>query len=356
MIRPRSSAVRPLWLLVGAVALALIALITWRVIDGGAEKEREAEREKPVAAPQRVSTADGATIVAVDLDDQRRNGLQTMPVAAATAPETVQAIAAVVDVTPYGMLAQSLLNARAQTATAQAKVEASKAAFQRAQLLYKDSQNMSLAQLQAAEATYQADAAGLAAAQTQATTAAATARLQFGPVLGASLDRRLGQDLIQRRTVLLQVTAPAGMAVARPPTTLTVRPDNGPAVFGRLVSAAVTTDPRIQGASFYYVAPAATGLLAGLNVTAELSTGAVRSGVVVPASAVIVWQGQSWVYQRTGPKTFKRVAIAVAGSGAGGAYVVTNLPPGAQVVTSGAQLLLSEEMRPQTSQAAGETD
>ena len=358
MIPPRSrpQGVRPVWLLAGLVVLALIAIVAWRVVEGGEEKEREAERERPVAAPQRVTTVGGATVVTVDAADQRRNGLQTVPVAAATAPETVQAFAAVIDVTPYGALAQSLLTAEAQVATAKAKADASRAAFERAKLLYADSQNMSLAQLQAAEAAYRSDAAALAAARTQASSAAATARLQFGPVLGASLDKSLGQGLIERRTVLLQVTAPPGVAITRPPASVTIRPDSGSAVSARFVSPAVSTDPRIQGASFYYVATAASGLLAGLNVTAELPTGAARNGAAVPASAVVVWQGQSWVYQRTGPTTFRRVAIAVAGPGPGGAYVVTNLPPGAQVVTSGAQQLLSEEMRPQVSEPAGEVD
>jgi hypothetical protein len=84
-----------------------------------------------------------------------------------------------------------------------------------------------------------------------------------------------------------------------------------------------------------------------MNVLAFLATGKIIDGVAVPASAVVWWQDRAWVYQRMGPQKFVRVEIATDLPAAGGGYIVAGMPPDIQIVSSGAQLLLSEEFRAQ---------
>ena len=292
-------------------------------------------------------------MVKLDAATQQRNGIQTSVLSAAADRQPVRAFASVLDVARLTDLSNTYLSGQAQLASARAKVAASKAAFDRAQLLYRDAQNMSLAQMQAAEAAYRADQASLAAAQAQVQTTLATARQAFGQALG--LGSPLTASLVQRRQVLLQVTAPPGMAVASPPATLPVQNDAGVITQARLVSPAVTTDPKIQGYSFYYVAPAASGLLPGMNVLALLPGSGAVNGVAVPDSAVVSWLGRYWIYRRTGPQAFERVEISTSQPAAGGGYLVQTLAPGTSVVIGGAQLLLSEEMR-SSGQASGEKD
>ena len=55
--------------------------------------------------------------------------------------------------------------------TATAKLAVSRAAFERAKILYKDQQNISAAQLQGAEGSFEVDKAALAAAQSRLATA-----------------------------------------------------------------------------------------------------------------------------------------------------------------------------------------
>jgi len=116
-----------------------------------------------------------------------------------------------------------------------------------------------------------------------------------------------------------------------------------------LISAAPRTDPRIQGLSFLYVAPAESGVLPGMDVLAFLPDGNDIEAAVVPPSAIVWWQGRAWAYLRTGPETFARREIPTAQpapDGSGG-YIVRDLPANAEVVTRGAQALLSEEFSAQ---------
>ncbi len=346
---------RRLPLVLGGPVLVLLAgFLLWRAFgDKGAGSE--AGRDKPAAAPSPVATVDGVSVVKVDVETQRRSGIMIEPVAAASGREPVRAFAAVLDAARLTELSNSALGAQVQVSAAAAKVAASRAAFTRAQTLYHDAQNVSLAVEQAAAATYAADQGSLAAAQAQAATFGATARQEFGPALG-NLRSGLVNDLIQRRRVLIQITAPPDAAIARPPAIVTVQTDAGKRTAAQFVSQAARSDPRIQGTSFYYVAPAASGLLPGMNVLALLPTGAVRAGAAVPQSAVIYWQGQAWVYVRRDAGAFQRLAVATDTPAPNGGYVVRGLTPGAQLVTQGAQLLLSEELRPQAQAAGGDPD
>ena len=333
---------------------ALIVLLIWWVGESRKEASLEAERERPVAVPRRVVSDNGRPIVKIDVATQRRNGIETAPAPAAYGRAPVRAFASVLDVARLTDLSNSYLSATTQFTAARAKAAASRAARDRARLLYRDAQNVSLAQFQAAEAIYQADQATASAAQAQLQTTIATARQEFGSTL--SLGSSLVGGLMQRQSVLLQVTAPTDAAVGSPSAMITIQGDGGIAVRVRFVSRAVRTDPRIQGSSYYYVAPASSGLLPGMNVVALLpGGGGGASGAAVPATAVVSWQGRSWIYRRAGPQTFERVALSTDISAPSGGYLVQNLAAGTQVVTRGAQLLLSEEMRSQT-QPVGEQD
>jgi hypothetical protein len=113
------------------------------------------------------------------------------------------------------------------------------------------------------------------------------------------------------------------------------------------VSPATRTDARIQGVSFFYLAPAESGVLPGMNVLAFLSSGGGADGVAIPAEALVWWQDRPWVYRRTGPETFVRTGIATGQPTPGGGYIDRDLGNEAEIVTRGAQLLLSEEFRAQ---------
>jgi len=104
-------------------------------------------------------------------------------------------------------------------------------------------------------------------------------------------------------------------------------------VDARLVSAAPRVDPKLQGTPYLYVAPAGT-LAAGMNVTARWPGARSATVAVVPPEGIVSWEGRSWVYVRRSATQFSRRDAGAA-------------KPGDEVVTAGAQQLLSEEMRAQ---------
>jgi hypothetical protein len=331
------------------LVLGLSALVVWGFIEGRGEAAREAERERPVKAPLRVSTENGAPVITVDAETQERSGITTTTPESAPYQEQVRAYGTVLDLARLTDLSNSYANAKAQLQTAQAKLAASKTAFERAQKLYRDQQNVSLAQLQAAEAAFRIDQASLASAESQVRALTATAGQEWGPVLGKSLidGSPMITRLIERQDFLLQVTLPPGISIVSPPAVATEQIAKGARAEITFVSPATRTDPKIQGVSFFYIAPVGSGVMPGMNVLAFLPSGMTVEGVTVPAAAIVWWQDRAWVYRRTGPDTFTRAEISTELPAPGGGYIVKTLPKETQIVTRGPQLLLSEEFRAQ---------
>jgi multidrug efflux pump subunit AcrA (membrane-fusion protein) len=84
-----------------------------------------------------------------------------------------------------------------------------------------------------------------------------------------------------------------------------------------------------------------------MNLTAYLPEGSELKGVLVPKSAVVLWQGKSWVYVRKDADHFVRRETPTDVPTAEGWFVTQGLAPGDQTVVKGAQLLFSEEFRSQ---------
>jgi len=260
----------------------------------------------------------------------------------------VRAYGMVLDLARLTDLNNSYTNAKAQVQTTEAKLAASKVAFDSAQSLIK-SQLETSASLAQAKATFLADQAAIAAAESQVRTLSATAYQEWGAVLGKSLvdGSATIMRLIERQDFLLQITLPPGTTIVAPPATGAIEVGKRARAEITYVSPATRTDPRIQGVSFFYTTPAESNVLPGMNVLAFLPAGAAVEGATVPAEAVVRWQDRAWIYRRTGPEAFVRNQIATEQPAQEGGFIVKDLPGDAEIVTHGAQLLLSEEFRAQ---------
>jgi hypothetical protein len=336
-------------LLAAAVLIAVAALLAWSFLTGRNEAAVEAEREEPAQAPLRVGSKDGKPVITVDGETQERSGIETRALTAVPYQEQVRAYGMVVDVARLTALSNSYVNAKTQVLTAQAKLAMSKPAFERAKSLYNDQQAVSQAQLQSAKATFATDEAGLAAAEAQVRTLSATAYQEWGAVLGKSLveESPMIARLIERQDFLLQITLPPQVSLPMPPAEATIQIGKKARATIKFVSPATRVDPKIQGLSFFYTASAESGVLPGMNVLAKLPTGKTVEGVAIPADAIVWWQDRAWVYRRAGPDAFTREEIATDLQAEDGSYIVKSIPPDAEIVISGAQLLLSEEFRAQ---------
>ncbi len=336
-------------LVLGAFVASVLALATR---SGRADED---EAEEAVSAPSRVAVKNGVVTLTFDAGAQRNAGIATERARPAPAEQMTHAYGTILDAAQLTELGNQYLDAKARVEMAQARVAVSRAAFARATTLYKDRQNVSAAELQSAEGRFGVDQAALGAAQSHLATVAASAQQAWGPVLWQALldDAPLVKRLIARRDYLVKATLSPEVTVPTPPNTATV------SVAGKwtalqFVSPATATDPRVQGTSYFYLAPAESGLLPGMNVTVDLPMAEAPTGVIVPLSAVVWLDGKAWVYLRTGSETFVRRAIEADRAAPGGGYIVSGLPADAEIAIRGAQMLLSEEFRAQV--ADGDQD
>jgi hypothetical protein len=334
----------------GVLVLAILAALAWRFIDG--RVDLDGDDAHPRAASSQTPEPEGD--LAVPRDAQARSGIAVSVVQAGTTQDRTRAYATVLDPVRLTDLSNAEASARASLEAATAKAQASGQAYERAKLLYNDDQNMSLAQLQGAEATFRADQAAAAAARSQAQTARATEASELGETLSLDLQGGVGRSLIDRSALLVQITALPGADPAARPASAILETPNGGNVVARLIGVAPRVDPKLQAISYLYVVPTTSGLLPGMNLTALLPAGAPRHGALVPASSVVSWQGQSWVYERIDPDRFRRFALAGDTPMVGDNYLTDAIAPGAAVVVRGAQLLLSQELKPQAQGPADE--
>lgn len=301
--------------------------------------------EQPVKAPQRVSHVNGETRITLGAAAQRQAGIITQQLATGSWGASLRAYGIVLDPQPLSELANRYVSARAQLQSALARADGAQLAAERARTLYADQQNMSAAQLQAAEASYRTERASVAASQSDLATLAASAQQSWGPVLGESLLKGtlLATRIAARQQLLVQVTLWPGETAAAQPTDAWVQLDDGMRVTLNYVSPATHTDPHIQGASLLFTAPAAAGLLPGMSVVVRLPGTGTLTGALLPPSAVIWTEGGAWAYFKSGPGVFVRRRVPSESALPEG-YLV-NLPQGTEAVVQGAQMLLSEEQR-----------
>ncbi len=305
----------------------------------------------PWSEHARAQTAAGAgrepAGVKLSATQQKQVGLQTAVLAAESHPEQIRAYGAVLDVARLTDLTNSYANAQAQLQTAQAKLEVARLAYERARDLVQ-SAAMPKKDAETAEGSFRTERAALAAAESQVKTLAATARQEWGPVIGKGIVERSPQlvQLIEREQMLVQVTLPPGVMLGGPPqTALAQAPARNANIDLRYLSPAPRTDPRIQGVSYFFVAAGDSGLLPGMNTTAYVPSGKSFDGVFIEDTAIVQWQGRAWVYLRAGPETFKRHPIRTDQPISDDDYVVQDIPPGSEIVLRGAQVLLSEEAK-----------
>ncbi len=348
-----------------AVAIAVVGGLGVLAISGFKEGRQEAAveagRGEPIKPPLRVKLpARGEPVVTIDADAQTAIGLETIVPRPAPYQDQIRAFGTVLDLAELTTLNTNYVAAVSQLRTAKAKLAASQPAYERARALYAKNFG-NLVQVQATEAALIGDKAAVEAAESKVRTLAATAIQEWGPVVGRGLvaGADLVTRLIERDEFLLQITLPPGQSFDPPPTASVEVGGSSKRAEVRYISPATRTDPKIQGLSFFYDAPANSGMLPGMNARAYLRSGDPVDGYVIPPSAVVWWSGRPWVYVKIADNEFTRRQIPVdMPVGHDGEFVVpvSAFPePKPEIVLKGAQMLLSEEFRAQI-QVEGDDD
>jgi hypothetical protein len=268
-----------------AAIIGVTAAAIWGFIEGREELALEAEREQPVKPPQRISLAAGEPTVTLDAATQEQSGLKTVALKPTRYHEQLRGYATILDPQLLVDLDNSSLLAKAQLNGALAKLDASKAEFERDQALFNMKNTvMTVEKLQAIEATYLSDQAALTSAQAQVRTLEETAEQTWGPVIGHQFgeDNPVVARLVKRQDYLVQVTLPPGVVISKAPGTATIELENGEREDIEFISTTTKTNASIQGLSFFYTVAASSDLLPGMTLLAFLPLESTIDGVVVP--------------------------------------------------------------------------
>jgi hypothetical protein len=117
----------------------------------------------------------------------------------------------------------------------------------------------------------------------------------------------------------------------------------------RTIWDAPTADPHLQGQGFLLEVEAeGFPLRPGTAVTGDLEPpGTARPGVVVPEAAIVRSGDRAWAYIQIAPTQFERRQLEMTIPAARGWFVTAGFAGGDQIVVTGAQALLSEELKSQ---------
>lgn len=340
-------------ILLPLIALFLAGGAGWYLFqsfhDAGASTATATTAASQSGPPPTVQTVAGETVVVVSPEAQRASHIAVSPLTAVTSRSDIGADAMVLDLQPLFDLRNRLASARADVDTFTAQAANSRAQYQASRTLYADDRNISLKSLQAAQSTMQGDDAKLQSARVTLAGLDGAMRQQFGDALAnatAAPTSKLFQRLQSGQAVVLRVTLAAGSSMA-PPERIAIDTADGRTVPAQRLSASPLADPAVQGSPWLYVADAA--LPANLRTSARVPTSSHPvSRLLIPEQAVVWYGGQTWAYVRTAPDRFTRRYVPAGDEGSHGFMVTSGFHAGEPIVTQGAQLLLSEELKPQS--------
>ena len=330
---------RAKWITAAVAVLALLVILVW--IFAGNGKDEGDEGEKVTSARPKIShTSGGQVVVELNGDEQARIGLETEALTAFTQSQEFIGYGVVLDPAPLAAL-------NAELASTRAAVDASRAEYERARLLHSEQQNVSLKDFEAARAKFQADQVQLNLLNLRVANEWGAKIATMAPVERSGLI----DALTERVAGLVRISLPPGQAFAQEPTQARVAAlgfDNHPLVT-RSIWFAPTVDSHLQGQSFMLIIQAdGFSLRPGNAVSAQLeSPGTAMSGVVIPEAAIVRTENRAWAYVQIAPTRFERRQLALTSLAARGWFVTAGFTGGDRVVVTGAQALLSEELKSQ---------
>jgi multidrug efflux pump subunit AcrA (membrane-fusion protein) len=318
------------------ILLALAALAAILLWNRGHRSEQKAAEEKPEEEGASHVTHDeqGRAVVKIDDETQGNMGLLVTKPAAVEQSSELKAYGRVLDPSPLAGLMTEL-------ATAQAAFIASSNELARLQMLAAQ-QNASERALQTAQAAAQRDQLAIQSAKDKLA-------LSWGRGIAEQTNlAAFIQPLTTLAAVLVRVDLPIGETLARPPQGARIAALSGKTAEGEFLGTASNVDPQTLGrGAIFEIQPNSLGMMSGEPVTAFLQMpGTPVTGVRIPSEAVVRTEGRAWAYvMNTGGDAFTRIDISLDHPIAGGWFVRSGVSTNDYLVTTGAQTLLSEELK-----------
>lgn len=345
---------RKLAIIIGLQAFLIVVLFWVLVFYGKDEFEALTQQtEEEIETPNRVVNEAGMAIITISPATQKQSEISTSPLKSSTHQASISTYGSVLSI-------DSLIDLRTRYSAAKAEVEVLRTAltynrneFTRLQALNQDDKNVSDKVVATAKSNIKADEAKIAAAESSAKNIEDSMRQIWGKTLTEhainQTKSELLQNLITNQEVLIQTTLPFDAAEPGEKSSIMIAPTAAPShsIRAYYISRAPVSNSTIQGKTYFYRAKT-NELRSGMQVNAlNATSNKISDGVIIPNAAIIWYAGKSWVYKKTEADKFSRIPVSTDIEVENGWFYQGNLKAKDQVVTNGAQLLLSEEFKSQ---------
>jgi hypothetical protein len=343
---------RPLHAVVAVMAV-VIALLAWALIyysrdELGTQAEQHEEQIKAVST---AGIEDGRPFVRISADSQKAAGVATQRPMSARHEAATEAYGIVMNLQPLAEMRGRYLAAIAEARAARATLAAAESDYRRMETLFRDDRNVSEQAMKAAQARYQSEGARQAAADLAAAGIRDAIRSTWGETVtgwATSTDSQTMRSLQQQAAFLVQLVFPYDLPRAAVRGRIAVAPamSRGNAHPASFVADSPQIDPAFPGETYFYLVNGG-GFRTGMRVAARIKMGGPPvNGVIVPSAAVVWHAGKAWAYVKEDKEdNFARFEVSTADEMEGGWFNAAGFDDDDEVVVSGAQLLLSEELK-----------
>jgi len=293
----------------------------------------------------------GQSVVRLHTEAQKLSGIETIRLKPASRYVEFTAYGKAVNIHPLLALRNRYLLALTERSSAKAKFRQAEQNINRQQDLYRDGVS-SKRSLQEQQAQWQSYKAQVDATDFQGKAIIDEALITWGKELTnwvMSNDSNKFGDFLSGRQTLLQITLPANKHLPDTVQTIYIEAsgNRSKAHKAELISMATRIESAAQGESYYF-RTGSKDIITGMNVTAWIpEQNEQMTGVIIPKSALIWYMDQSFVYLKTAEDTFSHRTLEHYSASGDGYFIPDGIKPGEQIVTKGAQMLLSEELRGQ---------
>ena len=291
------------------------------------------------------------TELVIDSKAQALSGLKTMFAKPLRHNAEFEAIGKVVSIQPLLALRERYLVAQAELNGAKAKLKQADQSLKRQEALFRQG-IAAKRSLQEQQALGLVDKATIDVSDAKLMAIKNEAQLSWGEELAewVLFDKVAKvKEFLSGRQQLLQITLPSNKQLAHEINTIAIEPygQRNKARLGVLISRANQIDNNMQGESYFFQVKG-DGLNVGMKVSAWIPEPTLGlTGVVVPESALVWYLDQAYVYIKVTKDAFIRRTIKSFSAAPGGYFIKEDLKTGEEIVTTGGQMLLSEELRGQ---------
>ncbi|HTI71614.1 MAG TPA: efflux RND transporter periplasmic adaptor subunit [Candidatus Limnocylindria bacterium] len=313
------------------LGLAIGAGLVWYFLRNGEPAGPIAEKAKPAEHEEK-----GAEGIPLSRGAQEKMGLILQPAAGTNVLAEIRGLGRVLDT---ALLVQQWN----ELGVARIAAGASHKEWERLGTLFSQGQNASARALEAGEAAMKRDEAVAVGAEARLNTTWGTAfvhRPEMPELIG---------HLARMETVVVRIEFPLGSVLEDLPPTVSLSPLADPTrrVSIEVLGAAPSADPLTQGPAFLGTIPG-KGFVPGTAFDAFCpQPKALRTGAFIPSSAIVRHEGAAYVYTPLSADHFARRAVTLEQPLADGWLVSGGVTNGQSVVITGAQMLLSTELKGQ---------